>query len=72
MASPRKVVITGIGPVTPVGTGIDEFWTGITTGRNGIGPISRFDTSDMTVTLSGEVRDFDVSQWLDAKEARRE
>jgi 3-oxoacyl-[acyl-carrier-protein] synthase II len=71
LTSPRKVVVTGIGPVTPVGTGIEEFWTGITSGRNGIGPISRFETSDMPVTLAGEVPDFDVSQWLDAKEARR-
>jgi len=71
VTSPRKVVVTGIGPVTPVGTGIEEFWAGITSGRNGIGPISRFETSDMPVTLAGEVPDFDVSQWLDTKEARR-
>ncbi len=69
--TPRKVVVTGIGPVTPVGTGLEDFWTGLTTGRNGIAPISRFDTTDFPVTLAGEVRDFDVSQWLDTKEARR-
>ncbi|MGZ4147840.1 MAG: beta-ketoacyl synthase N-terminal-like domain-containing protein, partial [Actinomycetota bacterium] len=71
MASDRAVVITGIGPVTPIGIGVDAFWEGATTGRNGIGPIGRFDTSDLPVTLAGDVRDFDVSQWLDAKEARR-
>ncbi len=71
MASDRAVVITGIGPVTPIGIGIDAFWEGATTGRNGVGPIGRFDTSDLPVTLAGDVRDFDVSQWLDAKEARR-
>jgi 3-oxoacyl-[acyl-carrier-protein] synthase II len=67
----RTVVVTGIGPVTPIGIGVEEFWAGATTGRNGIGPISRFDTADLPVTLSGEVDGFDVSTWLDAKEARR-
>lgn len=73
MAGPaaHKVVVTGIGPVTPVGTGLDAFWEGITTGRNGIGPISRFDTSDLPVTLAGEVRDFEAADWLDPKEIRR-
>ena len=70
-ASPRKVVVTGIGPVTPIGTGVEDFWTGLTTGRNGIRPISRFDTSDLPVKLAGEVQDFDPSAWLDTKEARR-
>ena len=67
----RKVVVTGIGPVTPVGIGVEEFWTGLTSGRNGIDRISQFDPSDLPVTLAGEVRDFEVSRWLDAKEARR-
>ena len=67
----RKVVVTGIGPVTPVGTGVDDFWKGLASGRNGIRRITRFDTSDLPVTLAGEIPDFDVSEWLDAKEARR-
>ena len=71
MPDPRKVVVTGIGPVTPVGTGVEEFWRGMTSGRNGIRPITRFETSDLSVKLAGEVPDFDVSQWLDTKEARR-
>ena len=57
MTSPRRVVVTGIGPLTPVGTGVEDFWTGITSGRNGVRPISRFDTSDMTVRLAGEVQE---------------
>ena len=69
--SGRAVVVTGIGPVTPIGIGVDDFWSGATSGRNGIAPISRFDTSDLPVRVSGDVRDFDVSRWLDAKEARR-
>ena len=70
-SAPRRVVVTGIGPVTPIGTGLEDFWTGLITGRNGIAPISRFDTTDHSVKLAGEVRDFDVSEWLDTKEARR-
>ena len=67
----RKVVVTGIGPVTPVGTGVDDFWTGLTSGRNGIRRIERFDTSDLPVTLAAEVPDFDPTAWLNPKEARR-
>jgi 3-oxoacyl-[acyl-carrier-protein] synthase II len=67
----RRVVVTGIGPVTPVGTGLDEFWQGLTSGRNGIAPIERFDPSDLPVKLAGEVVDFDASPWMDAKEIRR-
>jgi 3-oxoacyl-[acyl-carrier-protein] synthase II len=67
----RKVVVTGIGPVTPVGTGVEEFWTGLTTGRNGIRRIERFDPSDLPVTVAGEVADFEPDRWMDKKEARR-
>ncbi len=65
------VVITGIGPVTPVGIGVEDFWTGLTSGRNGIRRIQRFDPSELPVQLAAEVPDFEVSRWLDAKEARR-
>jgi 3-oxoacyl-[acyl-carrier-protein] synthase II len=68
---PRKVVITGIGPVTPVGTGVETFWSAIVSGQNGVRPIDRFDASDLPVKLAGMVQDFDVSDWLDKKEARR-
>jgi 3-oxoacyl-[acyl-carrier-protein] synthase II len=67
----RTVVVTGIGPVTPVGTGVEDFWTGITTGRNGIRLIERFDTSDLPVKVAGEVADFEPDRWMDKKEARR-
>ena len=69
--SKRKVVVTGIGPVTPVGTGVEEFWSGLTTGRNGIRSIERFDPSDLPVTVAGEVADFEPDRWMDKKEARR-
>jgi 3-oxoacyl-[acyl-carrier-protein] synthase II len=57
--------------VTPVGTGVDDFWTGMTSGRNGVRPITQFDTTDLPVTVAGEVPDFDAARYLDAKEARR-
>jgi 3-oxoacyl-[acyl-carrier-protein] synthase II len=67
----RKVLITGIGPVTPVGIGVDAFWEGITTGRNGVREISRFDHSDLSVSVAGEVPDFVPTDFLDLKETRR-
>jgi len=67
----RKVVITGIGPVTPVGTGVDEFWQGLSSGRNGVKTINAFDTSDLPVSVAGYPDDFVATDHLDAKEARR-
>jgi 3-oxoacyl-[acyl-carrier-protein] synthase II len=68
---PEKVVVTGIGPVTPVGTGVQDFWEGLTSGRNGIRTISRFDTTDLPVSVAGDIPGFDPSPWLDPKEIRR-
>jgi 3-oxoacyl-[acyl-carrier-protein] synthase II len=67
----RRVVVTGIGPVTPVGIGVDDFWQGMTSGRNGVRSISNFDASDLPVQVAGEVPGFDPSGWLDTKEVRR-
>jgi 3-oxoacyl-[acyl-carrier-protein] synthase II len=67
----RKVVISGIGPVTPIGIGVDAFWEGLRAGRNGVFEISRFDHSDLPVSVAGEVRDFVPTDHLDLKEARR-
>jgi 3-oxoacyl-[acyl-carrier-protein] synthase II len=67
----RKVVVTGIGPVTPIGTGVEEFWDGLTSGRNGVAKITRFPTDDLPVSVAGEVPDFDPARWLDPKEIRR-
>ena len=66
-----RVVVTGIGPVTPVGIGVSPFWEGLTTGRNGVRSITAFDTSALPVKVAGEVPDWDVTTFLDAKEARR-
>jgi 3-oxoacyl-[acyl-carrier-protein] synthase II len=67
----RRAVVTGIGPVTPVGIGVEDFWAGLTTGRNGIRRITRFDTSELPVKLAGEVDGFDPERWMDRKEVRR-
>jgi len=69
--SRRRVVVTGLGIVAPVGIGVDEAWRNILAGRTGIGPITRFDASAFPSRIAGEVKDFDVSRWLSAKEARR-
>ena len=71
MSDRRRVVITGIGPVTPVGIGVEAFWDGLTSGRNGVRAISAFDTADLPVSVAGEVADFQASDYLDAKEVRR-
>lgn len=71
MSADRTVVITGIGPVTPIGIGVDAFWAGMTSGRNGIRTMTRFDTSGLSVSVAGEIDGFEVSEWLDPKEARR-
>ena len=71
MTQRPKVVVTGIGPVTPIGIGISSFWEGLTTGRNGVRSITAFDTSALPVKVAGEVPGWDPTAFLDAKEARR-
>ncbi|HKZ76001.1 MAG TPA: beta-ketoacyl-ACP synthase II [Actinomycetota bacterium] len=71
MSAERTVVVTGIGPATPIGIGVDDFWVGATSGRNGIRRIERFDPAALPVTLAGEVDGFQASDWLEPKEARR-
>ena len=67
----NRVVVTGIGMVTPVGTGRDKFWDSIVNGRSGIVPITRFDAHQLPTRIAGEIRDFDPLDYLDKKEARR-
>jgi len=69
--SRRRVVVTGLGIVSPVGIGLESTWSAILGARTGIGPITRFDASAFPVRIAGEVKDFDVTKWLSAKEARR-
>jgi len=67
----RRVVITGLGSVTPLGIGVEETWAGLCAGRSGIGPITRFETTDFPVTIAGEVKGFDPEQYLDKKEIKK-
>ncbi len=67
----QRVVITGLGVVSPVGIGKDAFWDAVVQGRSGIDWIEGFDTSDLYCRIGGQVRDFDPTQYMDAKEAKR-
>jgi len=67
----RRVVITGLGIVSPVGNDIDSAWDNIVNGRSGIGRITRFDPSALNAQIAGEVKGFDVTQYMSAKEAKQ-
>src|SRR6185312_11551058 len=68
---PGRVVVTGIGGVTPLGTGVDTFWPRMVAGENGIARISLLDPSEYTTQIAAEVKDFNAEDWLERKEARR-
>ena len=67
----RRVVVTGLGAVTPIGNTAKAFWAGVRAGKVGIGPITKFDTTDYKVKIAAEVKDFDPAQYMDKKSARR-
>ncbi|MBQ7033471.1 MAG: beta-ketoacyl-ACP synthase II [Clostridia bacterium] len=67
----RRVVVTGLGAVTPLGNDVQSFWEGLKNGKNGIDRITRFDTAEYRVKLAAEVRDFDVRDYMDKMEAKR-
>ena len=67
----RRVVITGLGLVTPLGIGVDENWSALCEGRSGIGEITRFDTTGFTTNIAAEVKGFNAEDFLPKKEARR-
>lgn len=66
-----RVVVTGLGAVTPLGTGVDVFWPRLIAGESGIGRITHFDTSEFTTQIAAEANDFNAEDWMDRKEARR-
>ncbi|MDX1549138.1 MAG: beta-ketoacyl-ACP synthase II [Lysobacter spongiicola] len=70
-ASSRRVVVTGLGIVSPLGNDLASSWDGIVNGRSGIGPITHFDASNFVTRIAGEIRDFDVTRWVPAKDARK-
>ncbi len=67
----RRVVVTGLGAVTPIGNNVDDFWKSVREGKCGIAPITRFDTTDYKVHLAAEVKDFNVKDFIDFKTAKR-
>ena len=67
----RRVVVTGLGAVTPLGTDVESTWTGLIAGRSGAGKITQFDTSGFPVDFGCEVPDFEPTTWMDYKAARR-
>ena len=71
MGKNRRVVVTGMGAITPIGNSVEEFWSGIKEGKTGFGPITYFDTADYRCKLAAEVKDFDPAQYMDKKSARR-
>ena len=71
MGKNRRVVITGMGAITPIGNSVEEFWNSIKEGKTGFGSITYFDTADYRCKLAAEVKDFDPAQYMDKKSARR-
>lgn len=67
----RRIVITGLGAITPLGLNVGEFWDGLKAGQSGVAKITRFDTSEFDVHIGAEVKGFDPLQFMDRKEARR-
>ncbi len=69
--SKRRVVVTGIGALTPIGNNAEEYWNGLITGKNGAGPITKFDTSSFNTHFACELKNFDPLVYIDKKEIRR-
>ena len=67
----RRVVITGMGAVTPLGNDVESFWENLVAGKSGAAPITLFDSSDFAVHFACELKDFDPTKWIDHKQARR-
>jgi 3-oxoacyl-[acyl-carrier-protein] synthase II len=68
---PRRVVVTGLGLVTPLATGVEATWKALLAGKSGVGRITRFDPGVLKTRIAAEVKDFDAQAWMDKKEARR-
>ena len=71
MTPPTRVVVTGLGVVSPLGNDVDTFWRRLVAGESGVGPITRFDTSDYKVHIAAEVKDFDAEDYIDKRNVRR-
>src|SRR5690554_575709 len=67
----KRVVVTGLGALTPIGNTVQEYWQGLSTGASGAAPITRFDASKFKTQFACELKNFDVNEWMDRKEARK-
>ena len=67
----QRIVVTGLGLVTPLGTGVEKNWTALMAGRSGIGPITRFECADFPTRIAGEVRDFTPEDWIERREIKK-
>lgn len=67
----KRVVVTGLGAITPIGNSVEEFWNGLKAAKVGIGPITYFDTTEFKAKVAAQVKDFDAKQYMDPKAARR-
>jgi len=67
----RRVVVTGVGLVTPLGTGVEKNWEALSAGRSGIGPITRFNASEFGTRIAGEVKDFNPEDWIEKKDVKK-
>ena len=67
----RRVVVTGVGLVTPLGVGVEKNWDALMAGRSGIGLITRFDASDFPARIAGEVRDFNPEDWIEKRDIKK-
>src|SRR5512143_2490595 len=68
---PRRVVVTGVGVISPLGCEVEEFWKRLTAGESGIGPVTHFDTAGDDTRIAGEVKDFRPENYMDRKDVRR-
>ena len=67
----RRVVVTGLGIISPVGNTLKQAWDNIVNGVSGIAPITHFDTTDFATKIAGEIKDFDVTQFISSKDAKK-
>jgi len=71
MRDDDRIVVTGLGGVTPIGNTVDDFWRNLTRGVSGVGPITQFDPSELAVRIAAEVKEFDLENYFEKKEAGR-
>jgi 3-oxoacyl-[acyl-carrier-protein] synthase II len=67
----KTVVVTGMGVLTPIGNNVEEYWSSLLSGKSGVGPVTRFDVTEYPTKIAGEIKDFEPTDYIDRKEARR-